>query len=639
MQYRPEIDGLRTLAVVPVILFHAGVGLFSGGFVGVDVFFVISGFLITTIIVQGIEAGTFTYTNFYHRRAKRLLPALFVVMAATIPFSWLWMLPTQHESYAQSLVYVSLFVSNILFWKESGYFSPEAEEKPLLHTWSLAVEEQYYLLFPLLVVFLWRFGRSPSTIVISVIAVLSLWLSQWGSTNKPDANFYLLVSRAWEILLGSLCALSVLNKPKVGNDFIAGVGLLLIWVAIFLFDESVPMPSVYGLIPVMGTGLVLLYATEGTYVAKLLSTRAMVYVGLLSYSLYLWHQPVLAFARVRGLALEEWWVLMTLLGGTALLALMTYHWVELPVKRSQVFCRKKPLLIAVVTILVSFIAYGSFVSNTAFFAKQYPQAAQLLEQMQWPAALSYTEACRGQYGADQYCLVGIPGEKPTAALIGDSHANHFYWGLNDYVKKSGGNLLLLGAGACPPFIGADRGFHPEHGHLNCVDRTQQLFQTVIDDPAITEVYIAFRADEYLREDVELKDVFGQIGGANNFSNTSRFMKRTIGIMQKAGKQVVLIEDMPDLSMALVDCVKQQYVMQSNTGCMGGLVKPMSLKYRQLMAVLSNVPEVIIFPTSEFAKDQFPLSDNGLTYRDQTHLSLLGSMYFSPHYETYFDQYK
>ena len=210
MQYRAEIDGLRALAVVPVILFHAGVEPLSGGYVGVDIFFVISGYLITTLLIEEAERGELSIINFYERRARRILPALFLVMFASLIMSWLWMQPDQMVEFFHSLIAVSTFSSNFLFWMETGYFSPSAEAKPLLHTWSLAVEEQYYLFFPLFISLFWRAGRRVILGLILFGILVSLLLSEWGWRNAPTANFYLAPSRFWELLAGSAAAFAVL---------------------------------------------------------------------------------------------------------------------------------------------------------------------------------------------------------------------------------------------------------------------------------------------------------------------------------------------------------------------------------------------------------------------------------------------
>ena len=195
MKYRSEIDGLRALAVLPVIFFHAGFELFSGGFVGVDVFLVISGYLITTIIISEMSEGKFSILKFYERRARRILPALFFVMLVSLPFAWLWLTPKDLKDFGQSLIATSTFSSNILFWLESGYFDTATELKPLLHTWSLAVEEQYYILFPIFLLITWRLGLKWILSILAIILVISLGAAHWGAYNKPNAAFYLLPTR------------------------------------------------------------------------------------------------------------------------------------------------------------------------------------------------------------------------------------------------------------------------------------------------------------------------------------------------------------------------------------------------------------------------------------------------------------
>ena len=244
MKYRAEIDGLRALAVLPVILFHAGFEWFGGGFVGVDVFFVISGYLITTIIISEMAEEKFSIINFYERRARRILPALFFVMAACIPFAWLWLTPSDLKDFGQSLVAVSTFSSNILFWLESGYFDTTSELKPLLHTWSLAVEEQYYILFPIFLLLTWRLGIKWVLILLSLLFFISLGVAQWGAYNKPFATFYLLPTRGWELLVGAFAAFYLKYnshlKSQTLNQALSLIGFCL-------FSTSVSSESLPGL--------------------------------------------------------------------------------------------------------------------------------------------------------------------------------------------------------------------------------------------------------------------------------------------------------------------------------------------------------------------------------------------------------
>lgn len=343
MKYRAEIDGLRALAVVPVILFHAGFELFSGGFVGVDVFFVISGYLITTILIEDLEKDRFSIFHFYERRARRILPALFFVMLACLPFAWIWLLPDQLKDFSASLIAVSLFASNILFWRESGYFEAAAEENPLLHTWSLAVEEQYYVFFPIFLFLVWRFGRNRVFWLIVAMTGGSFLLSEWGSRNMIIANFYLIPFRAWELFAGSIAAFIAQRRGVRSNDALAMLGLAAILFAIFAYDETTRFPSIYAAVPVVGVVLLILYGGKDTWAARFLSAKAFVGIGLISYSAYLWHQPLFAFARTGSIYEPAPWVFLALGVASLVLAWVSWKYVETPfrnpdrIKRAGIF--------------------------------------------------------------------------------------------------------------------------------------------------------------------------------------------------------------------------------------------------------------------------------------------------------------
>lgn len=301
MAYRPEIDGLRAIAVMSVLFFHAGFEFLPAGYIGVDIFFVISGFLITSIILREKEKEKFSLVRFYERRARRILPALFFMLVATLPLAWWLLLPAELEKYAQSLISVVLFVSNFYFWLETDYFGQTADQIPLLHTWSLGVEEQYYIFFPLIIMILWRFGYKRVLMAVAAIAFISLALSQWGSSQKPDANFYLVPMRAWELLIGSLIAFSR-DKPAIlfskrKQNILSLLGLVLVFISLRFYDKETPFPSVYALVPTIGAGLILAFSREGTVSSKILSAKPLVWIGLISYSTYLWHQPLFVFAR------------------------------------------------------------------------------------------------------------------------------------------------------------------------------------------------------------------------------------------------------------------------------------------------------------------------------------------------------
>jgi len=344
MNYRPEIDGLRALAVMPVILWHAGFQAVSGGFVGVDIFFVISGYLITAIILAEKVTNTFSLTKFYERRARRILPALFVVLFVCLPLAWLCLLPADLKNFSKSLIAVSTFTSNFLFWRWSGYFDTASQLKPLLHTWSLAVEEQFYLFFPLFFMLLWRVAKERIVAVLAVVAIFSFCLGQYFSVGRPFFAFYLLPTRGWELLLGVLLALW---QGTARNDFgisacirsaLSFVGLCAILGSIFLFTDTTPTPSIFTLIPTLGASCIILGAHQGNMVGKLLSRKIFVLIGLISYSAYLWHQPLLAFARYRFNELSEPFLVVLVLS-TFLLSYLSWKFIETPVRKQKKFDR------------------------------------------------------------------------------------------------------------------------------------------------------------------------------------------------------------------------------------------------------------------------------------------------------------
>lgn len=360
MQYRSEVDGLRALAVLPVILFHAGFPIFSGGFVGVDVFFVISGYLITSILIEDLERGSFNLLNFYERRARRILPALFLIVFVSIPFAWFFMPQSQLKDFSNSLIAVSFFVSNFLFWRESGYFDTIVDEKPLLHTWSLAVEEQFYIVFPVLLFFLWGFGKKRAIWVISILAFISLVLSEWGSANAKIANFYLAPFRAWELFLGSIAAFIISKTGIKKNNLLSFCGIAAIIFSIFYFDKNTPFPSSYTLIPVLGTFLIILFGTKETLVAKLLSNRAIVGIGLISYSAYLWHQPIFAFARIKFDQELSNVMMLNLSLMSLVLAYFTWRFVEMPFRSKNERLNQKKIFLysffaAALTVMIGII--------------------------------------------------------------------------------------------------------------------------------------------------------------------------------------------------------------------------------------------------------------------------------------------
>jgi peptidoglycan/LPS O-acetylase OafA/YrhL len=472
MKYRPEIDGLRALAVLPVIFFHAGIKQFSGGYVGVDVFFVISGYLITTIIISDMAAGKFSLVNFYERRARRILPALFFVMVACLPFAWLWLSPSDLKDFGQSLVAVSTFSSNILFWVESGYFNTAAELKPLLHTWSLAVEEQYYILFPIFLMVTWSLGIKLVLILLSIVFLVSLSVAQWGAYNSPSASFYLLPTRGWELLIGVFVAFYLrynnTSKSHHTNQVLSLLGFGMIFYSIVYFDENTPFPSLYGLIPTCGTGLLILSAVPNTFVHRLLSASSVVGLGLISYSAYLWHQPLLAFARHRLLGELSSFTLIIIILASLLMAYVSWKWVEKPFRNTNHIPRKTIFILSSISI-ISFIILGSFLSFKSYEVSKlnksfnYQFYNELSDEKYLRKVLSKSGECwfngkDGEVNIDDFiakwnCLPKNIGESEIF-VFGDSTAADISSGLRSQHKS----IIQLGGAGCGLITNRDYGY-------------------------------------------------------------------------------------------------------------------------------------------------------------------------------------
>lgn len=371
--YRPEIDGLRALAVLPVMGFHAGFPLFKGGFVGVDVFFVISGYLISGIILSEQAAGTFSLARFYERRARRILPALFAVLAASSAVAWFRLLPVDLKDFAGSLTGVAGFYANLIFAKETGYFDTAAELKPLLHTWSLSVEEQFYLAFPLLLILTRRLAAIWRACLFLVLGAASLAAAESGIYPQAEAVF-LLQTRAWAVTIGVLTAFYHQHDARpfapATAQAMAGLGLALVVLSVVTFSRATPFPGVAGLAPTVGTALILLGATPGTAVNRLLGSTPMAGLGLISYGAYLWHQPLFAFARHNVPVPPAPAVYLWLSLATLVLAWVSWRWFERPFRTGTRISRRQVAAFAVSGSAL-FAALGQVTVANEGFAAYY----------------------------------------------------------------------------------------------------------------------------------------------------------------------------------------------------------------------------------------------------------------------------
>jgi peptidoglycan/LPS O-acetylase OafA/YrhL len=381
-KYRPEIDGLRAIAILPVIFYHAGFHLFSGGYVGVDIFFVISGYLISSIILSEIETGKFSLLNFYQRRARRILPALFCVILISIPFAWFILLPADLELFGNSAFSALTFWSNYIFYFEIDYFETSSKLKPLLHTWSLSIEEQFYIIYPLLLIFFFKFGKKTFITFLIVSGIFSLILSQWAGNLKFTypyfekellffnqsslTNFFLPIGRIWELIIGILIAFYIKKngQPNKFNEVLTLIGLLLIIYSVFTFTPETNYPSFNTLIPTIGTGLLILYMNSKTVTYKIFSQKSLVFIGLISYSAYLYHYPIFTFIEYSNNLNANLILKIILIFFTFFISYISWKYIEKPFRNKKIIS-KKHFFYTLLTLylLVSFLVVLNFYSK------------------------------------------------------------------------------------------------------------------------------------------------------------------------------------------------------------------------------------------------------------------------------------
>ncbi len=486
IQYRPDIDGLRALAILPVLLFHARFPGVTGGYVGVDLFFVISGFLITRIIAREIDEHRFSIIRFYERRARRILPALLPVIAVVLVAAAILFLPGDFKGVPPSALAATFFASNILFFSEIGYFQTGADTKPLLHTWSLAIEEQYYIFFPILLILIARFLPRWRKPIVAAIALISFAMAVATQGDGSGFAFYWLPPRAWELFLGGLLALGVFPEVRspLAREGIAAAGLIAVLAAVTCYDHHTVFPGVTALAPVLGA-VAMIHCAPGTATGRLLSWRPFIAIGLISYSLYLWHWPLIVFTEYatgeRLTGVTQWAVV----AASFALAWLSWRFVEAPFRNSAIMNRR--------TI---FIASGAVMALTAAVC------AALLPLGGWPQRFGpdvarmaaattdfspYRSRCHDADPANgrPACVLGAPDTPPSAVVWGDSHGVEMAYVLSQMLAQKGEALVERTLSSCPPILGQSFAEAPDCERIN-----RDVMASILADPNIKTVYLA-----------------------------------------------------------------------------------------------------------------------------------------------------
>jgi peptidoglycan/LPS O-acetylase OafA/YrhL len=668
LRYRADIDGLRALAIIPVVLFHAKITGFTGGFVGVDIFFVISGFLIASIIYREVSAGTFSLLTFWERRARRIIPALFVMTGVTIAAGYFIILyPIDFIDLGQSAFAQALFLANIFFMRKNSYFAGSSESMPLLHTWSLSVEEQFYIGFPILLVLIWKFWKRALLPLLTVFAFASLAFSYhlisvapgvgftvpflpnvWDSALNSAAGFYLLPARAFELLIGAMLAITAfsISRKKIA-EVVSLTGLAMIVYAIFTFTDTTPFPGVLALIPTLGAAMIILANTNHrTFVGAILSFPVFVWVGLISYSLYLWHWPILVLSKQYLNRIE----LTSLETGSLIIlsfvcAYLSYRFIETPFRKKQLLTRRTSMLLAGFVALAIIASVGLLIERKNGFPQRVSTEARLLSTATIDFGPRRSECFVNSFTlSNEPCLLGTQNREDLSFVLwGDSHAGALLPFIDSQAKAqnvSGASFISAG---CMPISGTEKTIRIE----KCED-VKRLARTFIREHSIAHVVLVSRWSAYPGLILKESDAIDPQGTLSELERSQFVFETAFETMtnefQSEGVTVHIVKQVPQQIAYDVRKMFYDIARESDTTSVDGILYSDYMRNQSYpstffdeIAAQENVkstdPSTVLCPD----KQTCILKKNDvIIYQDADHLNKTGAFLLAPVFTDFFE---
>ncbi len=641
LRYRTDIDGLRAIAVLSVLFDHLGIRLFHGGYIGVDIFFVISGYLITGIIVQEIKGNEFSLVRFYERRIRRIFPALFVALLFTVIASAILYDTGAFRDFGRSVVATTFFFSNIHFWTETGYFDAPAQIKPLLHTWSLAVEEQYYIVFPLLMVFLVRYFKSKIPYILGGITLISFGWNLYALHYDASSAFYFSHLRAWELLIGGLLSLNLIvvkPTPFISN-ILVWIGFGMILIPMFLYSSVTEFPGVAAAIPVLGTALIIhVGKSNATFINGLLGTSPLVFIGKISYSLYLWHWPLIIFSKYYAIKKLTTLELSGIVFFTIVVAALSWKFIEIPLREKRVLKGRRIFIYAASIMIIAAIT-GSSISSLN------PSNTSSTERV-WSLACNFNQDNNKKMAKLKACPIGAKDQPATFVLWGDSHARVAAEGVSLAASKQNLGGSLMYSSGCPPLLGITR----ENEHDACELSREVIMKYIVEHPELKVVILAGRwtlwaegssysyTDEIINFDIQ------DIQSKSEQKESSpvlfeRGLERTVKALLELDRKVVIISQVPEIGydVPLADFIARRTGRDTNKIIALPLEKFYERNNRELSILdkISNTYKVeIVDPWKILCNDTacLPIKDEQVLYEDDHHLSVIGSQYLAQIYD-------
>lgn len=660
LTYRADIDGLRALAIISVIIFHVFPHSLHGGFTGVDIFFVISGYLITGHILKEQDDKKFSLINFYNRRIKRIFPALLAVLFFSASAGYFILLGAEYKELGKHIAAGTAYVSNIILKNEAGYFDTATELKPLIHLWSLAIEEQFYFIWPLILIITRRINANRFFIIL-ISLLISFSINIFNIQNLPINTFYLPFYRFWELLIGSAIAYAnlyyqieinkYLNKIfiRINNiclnfsDLLSYFGIGLVLFSLVFITKTDQFPGWWSLFPTFGAAFLILAGRTAHFNNRILSSKFMIFIGLISYPLYLWHWPLLSFARIAEATVPTNTVKFGVIIMSLFLSWLTYKFIEQPIRKQR--NSKTVLFLFISSVAIGFLGYNIFLNNG--YPNRYPQNEYLNQNLgarSWSQKNLKTGAeCLDKFFKNiDYCMISDPKTNPTVILLGDSNANHFYPGLASTLTSE--NLLNIGNGYCPPLLNID--VITKEGDQNCNKHAEQFFSLAINLRSIKTVILSMLGEAYLigyRDLGSSPDNFVKTNSLRNphFTNAEILedsLFSTFSLLTEAKKNVIFIISVPMLDFDPASCVDARpwKISSSKKRSPCAMLQSKTAihldEYKKIIyKVAKKFPIVKIWDTTKELCDGtycWAMKDGEMLYRDSVHLSTVGSKYVS-----------
>lgn len=622
LSYRGDIDGLRAVAVMSVVLYHAFPGLVPGGFIGVDIFFVISGFLISSIIISGAENGNFSFIKFYSNRIKRIFPALILIILFCIFIGWVILLPNELKQLGKHILGSTTFTSNFIYWSEVGYFDRTAETKNLLHLWSLAIEEQYYIFWPIFLTLIYKYAKKFNYILIFLAAITSYIFCVYITSRNPTFGFYSPLSRAWELMLGCLLVyhFKIYKGNKLKNNLLSITGLFLISYSLIFFNNKTIFPGWVALIPALGAYLIILAKSSAIINSKFLSNKIVIFIGLISYPLYLWHWVI--FSNLRIIYGGDIGIFNTIIAiiVSVFLSYATYKYIEYPIR--FIYNSKKIIIYLIVLIVMMFSFGGILNSIDLNWLRPHIVKFSLEEKKLFGRAEGYKSCSplNSLKNSDCWTLKRNTNDVVEITLIGDSHAAHFLDGISRS-KKLNQNIIVRVKYGCMPFYPLQ--LKNGQNYSACGDEYGMAdeLNDAINNKNLKKVVLSGAGFYMARQNPE---------------NFQAALYKTLDKLDGSGKKIYFLVDVPSFSFDPKECINLRPLgsyLTKKKNCTESIEAYRNAQYQYLKIVEQaslDFKKIRFIDTSQYFKDEggniFAMKDGVLYFNDHTHLTPAGSQY-------------